>query len=202
MKLVVMTRSTFFVEEDKILATLFELGLDNLHLYKPDASPMYAERLLSLIPEDYYRKITVHDHFYLKDEFNLAGIHLNTPDTPLPQGYKGKTSRTCTSIDQLKVAKKTSNYVFLRNIFNSLSNAEEKSSFTMSELEWAASKGFIDRKVYAMGGISTDNIRMMKDLGFGGVVIRGDLWNRFDIHTQDDYKAIISHFEKILKIIG
>ena len=30
MKLIIMTKSTFFVEEDKILTTLFEAGLDNL----------------------------------------------------------------------------------------------------------------------------------------------------------------------------
>ena len=36
-----MTKPTFFVEEDKILANLFEEGLENLHLYKPGASPMY-----------------------------------------------------------------------------------------------------------------------------------------------------------------
>ena len=36
MKLAIMTKPTFFVEEDKILATLFEAGLDNLHLYKPN----------------------------------------------------------------------------------------------------------------------------------------------------------------------
>ena len=35
MKLILLTKSTFFVEEDKIISTLFEEGLDNLHLYKP-----------------------------------------------------------------------------------------------------------------------------------------------------------------------
>ena len=33
MKLVIMTKSTFFVEEDKILASLFDEGMDNLHLF-------------------------------------------------------------------------------------------------------------------------------------------------------------------------
>ena len=51
MKLIVMTKPTFFVEEDKILANLFEEGLENLHLYKPGASPMYSERLLTLLGE-------------------------------------------------------------------------------------------------------------------------------------------------------
>ena len=64
MKLAIMTKSTFFVEEDKILSSLFDEGMDNLHLFKPGSSPMYAERLLTLLPEDYLRKITVHDHYY------------------------------------------------------------------------------------------------------------------------------------------
>lgn len=91
MKLVLITKPTFFVEEDKIIASLFEEGLDNLHLYKPDSSPMYAERLLSLLPEDYYRKITVHDHYYLKSEYHLAGIHIEHPEDPVPEGYRGRT---------------------------------------------------------------------------------------------------------------
>ena len=94
MKLVIMTKSTFFVEEDKILSSLFDEGLDNLHLFKPGASPMFSERLLTLLPEDYYRKITVHDHYYLKQEYDLAGIHIDNPSAALPEGYKGKYSRT------------------------------------------------------------------------------------------------------------
>lgn len=54
-----------FVEEDKILSTLFDEGLDDLHLYKPGSSPLYSERLLTLIPEDYYSKISTW-HFILK----------------------------------------------------------------------------------------------------------------------------------------
>ena len=46
-----MTSPTYFVEEDKILETLFEEGMEMLHLNKPDSSPVYAERLLSLLPE-------------------------------------------------------------------------------------------------------------------------------------------------------
>ena len=61
MKLVIMTQPTFFVEEDKILTSLFDEGLDSLHLYKPDSSPMYSERLLTLLPNEYYSKVTVHD---------------------------------------------------------------------------------------------------------------------------------------------
>ena len=77
MKLILITTPTYFVEEDKILTTLFDEGLDILHLRKPDTAPVYAERLLTLIPEKYHKRIVVHGHFYLKKEYNLKGIHLN-----------------------------------------------------------------------------------------------------------------------------
>ena len=202
MKLAIMTKSTFFVEEDKILSSLFDEGLDNLHLFKPGSSPMYSERLLTLLPEDYYRKITVHDHFYLKQEYDLAGIHLDVPTAPLPEGYKGKFSRTCTDLNQLKEMKKKSQYVFLKNIFDCIEFKEEKSSFSLQQLEQAAKEGLIDKKVYALGGMSLENIKIAKALGFGGVVICGDLWNRFDIHNEKDYKELIAHFEKLRKAVS
>ena len=202
MKLAIMTKSTFFVEEDKILSSLFDEGLDDLHLFKPGSSPMYSERLLTLLPEDYYRKITVHDHFYLKQEYDLAGIHLDNPTDNLPDGYKGKFSRTCTDLSQLKEMKKKSQYVFLKNIFDCIEFKEEKSSFSLQQLELAAGNGLIDKKVYALGGMSLENIKIAKALGFGGVVICGDLWNRFDIHNEKDYKELIAHFEKLRKAVS
>lgn len=201
MKLVILTKSTFFVEEDKILATLFEEGMDNLHLYKPDSSPMFAERLLSLLPNGYYNKITVHDHFYLKNEYNLAGIHVDTPDMMPQTGYRGKIGMTCTSLSQLKPIKKKANYVFLKNIFDCIEFKEEKASFSIQELKEASSQGLIDKKVFAMGGMNIERVKMAKELGFGGIVVCGDLWNRFDIHNQMDYKDVISHFLKLKKAV-
>ena len=182
MKLIIMTKPTFFVEEDKILTTLFEEGLENLHLYKPGSEPMYSERLLTLLSDEYYKKITVHDHFYLREEYGLKGIHLNTAEAELPYGYKGHVSRTCHAVAELREAKKRSVYVFLKTVYDSQSNPA-------------------DRKVYAMGGMTLDNVKAMRDLGFGGVVVCGDLWNRFNIHHGQDYKELISHFVKLQKAV-
>lgn len=201
MKLVIMTKPTFFVEEDKIITTLFDEGLDNLHLNKPDSSPLYSERLLSLIPEDYYDRITVHEHYYLKDEYQLAGIHLPSCDTPIPDNYKGKYSRTCSVLENLKEARKKAKYVFVPNVFDSICSNGPKAAYTREELKEASRRDYIDRHVYAMGGVTIDNIREAKDLGFGGVVICSDLWNKFDIHRQQDFKELIAYFEKIQKTI-
>ncbi len=200
MKLAIMTKPTFFVEEDKILTTLFEEGMENLHLRKPESSPIYAERLLSLLSENFYRRITVHDHFYLKNEYGLGAIHIDTPNTPLPEGYKGKFSRTCTELCQLKDAKKKAEYVFLN--VNSNENNILSSEIISQELKNAAKNGMIDKHVYAIGGMNIDNVKVAKDLGFGGVVICEDLWERFDIHNEINYKRLINHFEKLYKAIS
>ena len=184
MKLIIMTKATFFVEEDKILTTLFEEGL------------------LTLLSDEYYKRITVHDHFYLREEFGLKSIHLDTLDTELPYGYRGDFSCTCRSLDQLQECKKKASYVFLQNIFDSQSNPNDTQSFTEEDLRAAAKQGLIDRHVYALGGLNLDNIRMVKDLGFGGVCICGDLWNRFNIHQEQDYKDLIGHFKKWQKAVS
>lgn len=199
MKLVIMTKPTFFVEEDKIISSLFDEGLDNLHLYKPGTEPIYSERLLTLLHEDSFNKITVHNNFYLKDEYGLKGIHIDDACTPPPTGYKGHISRTCNALNELKEAKRKPDYVFLKNTFDSLSDINVKASFTMQQLEDASSQGLIDKRVYALGGINIETIRIARDLGFGGVVICGDIWNRFDIHNQLDYKELILHFERLRK---
>ena len=50
--------------------------------------------------------------------------------------------------------------------------------------------------------MNLDSIRIAKELGFGGVVICGDLWNRFNIHQQLDYEELIDHFGKLRKAVG
>lgn len=202
MKLIVLTSPDFFVEEDKILVSLFEEGLDMLHLRKPQSEPVFCERLLTLIPEEYHDRIVVHDHFYLKDEFNLRGIHLSHRHPEAPIGYSGPISRTCYSMEELQQYQPTSQYTFLRNIFDSVSEPENKASFSSSELQLAKQNGLINNNVHAEGGVSISNIQQIRDMGFGGVVVRGDLWQRFDIHKGIDYKELIAHFRLLRKAAG
>lgn len=192
MKLLVMTKPTFFVEEDKLLSALFDEGVDGLHINKPGSAPMYSERLLTLLPEECLPAIVVHDHFYLKEEYGLRGIHFNDDDTIPPIGYKGYTSRTCHSFDQILKFKKNSQYVFLSDAFNGKGPS-------LSALEEASSQGLIDKKVYAAGGITVETIKTARQLGFGGVVVCGDLWSHFDIHSQSDYKELINQYGKLRK---
>ena len=199
MKLILMSTPYFFVEEHQILNALFDEGLEVLHLRKPHTEPVYSERLLTLIPETYRKRIVVHDFFYLKDEYNLKGIHLNHRNPELPPKYKGHISCSCHTSEEVKAHKKVCNYVFLSPIFNSISKEGYSSHFGMQALRELARQKVIDRKVMALGGVQLDNIKQVKDLGFGGAVILGDIWNRFSIHSTQDFKDLIQHFRKLRK---
>lgn len=197
MKLIVVTAPTFFVEEDKIITALFEEGLDILHLRKPETPAMFAERLLTLIPEKYHRRIVTHEHFYLKEEFNLMGIHLNVRNPKEPHDYSGHVSCTCHSIEELKNKKHFYDYVFLSPIYDCITKQNTLSGFEPEELRKAGKDKLIDSKVMALGGITPDNILQIKDYGFGGAVVLGDLWNKFNACTDRDYLEVIRHFKKL-----
>ena len=64
----------------------------------------------------------------------------------------------------------------------------------------AAKDKIIDNKVMALGGITPDNILEVKDFGFGGAVVLGDLWGKFDACSDQDYLAVIEHFKKLKRM--
>jgi thiamine-phosphate pyrophosphorylase len=201
MELILATTPDFFVEEDKIITSLFDEGLDMLHLRKPVSEPIYAERLLTLLPSTYYKQIVVHDHFYLKEEFGLKGIQINKRNPEPPAGYKGYISRSCHSMEELAQYKKTVDNVILSPVYDSISKWGRKAAFTREELTDAARKGWIDKQVFAQGGVSLEHIHELESYGFGGVVILGDIWNRFKVHSNIDFKELISYFKKLRKEI-
>ena len=201
MKLIIMTQPTYFVEEDKILTALFEEGMDMLHINKPESEPLYAERLLSLLPKNKYDHISVHQHYYLKQAYGLRGIHIDNPQMPVPDGFRRHVTRSTSNISDLKLFKKNCDYVMLHSLFDSLHD-EVRATLTPEEMIAAHHEGLIDKKVYALGGMSLESVQMAKDLGFGGVVICGDLWNRFSIQHEINFHNLINHFKKLRKAVG
>ena len=200
MKLIVITRPTYFVEEDKIITALFDEGLDILHLRKVDSIPVYAERLLTLIPEKYRKRIVVHDNFYLKEEYKLKGIHLNSRNPFIPDNYSGSVTTSCHTLEEVKEKKPHYEYVFLSPIFDSISKEGYQAAFTPEQIRTAAKSNIIDKKVIALGGIDESNILQVKDYGFGGAAILGGLWNQFDAGHDYNYSQLLEHFRKLKRL--
>lgn len=199
MKLILLSTPDFFVEEDTIINALFEEGLDYLHLRKPNTEPVYSERLLTLLPQQWHNRVVVHEHFYLKEEFGLKGIHLSEENNTPPQGYVGHRSRSFHNLEALRTEREGFDYVFLSPVFDSISYPDRHAGYTAQQLHDATRAGLIDRKVMAAGGINAQTLPLLSDYGFGGAVILGDLWTRFNIHSGLDYKEVIAHFRKLRK---
>ena len=202
MKLILLSTSDFFIEEDKIIKALFEEGLDLMHLRKPGSEPIYSERLLTLLPDEWHNRVIVHQHFYLKEEFQLRGIHLSPQNPTPPRNYHGHLSRSLHSIEELRTLREGMDYVFLSPVFDSITYPERHAAYTHQQLYDATRAGLIDRKVMAAGGIKAETLPMLADYGFGGAVVLGDLWTRFNIHSGLDFKDIITHFRKLRKAAG
>jgi len=180
MKIAVATSPLFFVEENTILQTLFEEGLDILHLSKPDSEPIFCERLLTLMPHKWYSRIITSDHFYLQGEYGLKGIHLSSRNPAKPHGYKGYISRSCT-IDDLDHNTDHYGHIVL--------------DATLSAIEQAVRDHKINHHIF-MGGITTiDGVQFARDCGFGGIVLEDVLWERFDFHESNNFKELIDLFK-------
>lgn len=200
MKLVIITTPDFFVVEHLIINALFDEGLDALHLRKPGSSAVLFERLISLIKEEYRKRIVIHDHFHLKKKYGLGGIHLNSRNPQLPDNYHGNVTCSCHSLEEVEQYKKKMKYVFLSPIFNSISKKGYSSAFDEKTLREAADYGIIDSKVIALGGVSSENIPLLRDYGFGGGAILGAIWSKFNATSTTDFKEVINTFRLLRRV--
>lgn len=178
MKLIVITRPDFFLEETESVIALFRNGLETLHLRKPGASENELKEWLRKIPATYYSRIVLHDQFQLTQSFPLKGIHLNRRNPQKPEGFIGQVSRSCHSLEEVEQYKEKYDYVFLSPIYDSISKEGYHAAFDYHDLCKARDQGIIDERVIALGGIDTTHLDEVKYLRFGGVALLGDVWNQ------------------------
>lgn len=191
MKLITITMPDFFEGEADSITSLFDAGLEILHLRKPGASYEEMENLLFRLPADYLERIVVHDHFQLASSWKLKGIHLNGRNPIAPEGFTGHVSRSCHSLEEVTKYKSACDYVFLSPIYDSISKEGCASAFTPYCLQKARQEGIIDAKVIALGGITTSRLPQIASLGFGGAALLGDVWQRKDTDFTDHFKALL-----------
>ena len=179
MNLAVITLPDCFEGETSLVNSLFFHGLGKLHLRKPRAGKeMLSDWIREIRPED-RKRIALHDHHDLAREFSLGGIHLNGRNPEVPEWLDRKVftvSRSCHSIQEIRENLAECDYLFLSPIFDSISKGGYTSAFTRETLLQAYHDGLFSKPVYALGGVSADNIRSIYDYGFAGAAVIGSLW--------------------------
>ena len=181
---IVITKPEMFPGEEELVNTLFANGMQRLHLRKPGASEQEMAEWIGQIDLPFRQKIIVHDHHRLLRTMGLGGIHLNARNPEAPAWFSAERqkrrsvtlSRSCHSLEEIAQWKGVCDYLFLSPIFDSISKGGYTSAFTRETLLQAYHDGLFSKPVYALGGVSADNIRSIYDYGFAGAAVIGSLW--------------------------
>lgn len=171
-KVVVITPETPFDGEVEQIKRVLACGVFRLHLRHPKAEESELRKILEGLTAEERRRVVLHDCYNLVSEYNLGGAHLNGRH---PEFATICTSRSCHSLAEVEESKQM-NYCFLSPIFDSISKSGYASNFTREVLLEAKSKGIINDRVIALGGISKDKLLQVREYGFGGVAILGTAW--------------------------
>jgi thiamine-phosphate pyrophosphorylase len=186
MKVALLSPSKTTVEEPALVTEFFANGLDLYHLRKPDMSIREMNDYIHQIPKRYWPQIVIHSHYPLALRYNLGGIHvgkrkkksfIKTKLTLFYYKLRKKSlsiSSSFSNLSSLFDDDHPYDYVFLSPIFDSISKSGYQSGFVHHNLGIALNK--TSHKVYALGGVSTENIRAIYDMGFDGMVLSGFIW--------------------------
>ena len=168
--------------EAAVLSDLFEIGLQRLHLRKPDCNSTEVAKLLSRIPEVYHSRIVMHRFPELLKEFDLAGYHHFASEKLIK--CKGTRSRSLHSLDELKEIKEPLDYCFFGPVYESISKKGYVPKVSLPELGGVLYNHKKSKKkkplVYALGGVRRRKIPELFNLGFDGVTLLGSIWGKKD----------------------
>ena len=173
------------------LPPLFAANLRRLHVRKPGWSRPEMVAYLQAIAPQYRRRLVLHSHYELAQEYGLGGIHLTEAARRAPglarllRGLGGlSVSASLHSLADLQQHRRQYHYVLLSPIFNSISKEDYPSSFDLAEVRavlhrLAARPGYRPQ-VLALGGIEAQHIALVQQAGFAGAAVLGSIWQSPD----------------------
>lgn len=195
-KIAVITEPTFFEGETDVVNALMEEGLELLHIRKPCATRQEMEEYIAKVGYGFRNMMALHDQYELAEKYSVGGIHLNSRNPEPPKDWNGRVSKSCHSIEEVSESLKTGcDYCFLSPIYDSVSKKGYKSGFKREELLEYKERGLINDRVYALGGVTEENVEDVINVGFGGCAILGDMWR-----DKENLKKTCEKLVRLIKI--
>lgn len=194
MRRIAITVPEFFEGEASAITTLLRGGdYWRVHVRKPNATDAQVEKLLKEIPHEFYPRLTMHYYFEIAVKYSLGGLHLSSRNSELPDAWSGLVSRSFHSIEE--IGKCDYDYAFLSPIYPSISKPGYKGEFDFNQLRRA-----VDAKIFALGGVTHEKIAELKEIGFGGVAMLGNVW-RPVIDSNKFQLQFITHATELATLI-
>ncbi len=185
--MIVITNPIPIPNEIETIHSLFEIGLELLHIRKPDFSEAEMNRFISEIKSDFRPQLVLHSHHQLAEGFGITRIHFTektraeTPKECLTKWNK-KGFTLSTSIHKMSDFEELSfifDYAFFGPVFESIS---KPNYFTKLDFK----KELEQRKnhktaLVALGGITSENVNIALEYGFDDVALLGSIWKNNSI---------------------
>lgn len=179
--MIIISNPAEIANEIDILHTLFEEGLEFLHVRKPNYSKDEMRSFLSAINSIYYSKLVLHQHHDVAAEFHINRIHFTESDRLEIQFSYSKPdwcnslSTSVHSIEDFNILPNAFEYAFLCPVYPSIS----KENYVPSKnvFEEIKKRRNEHTKLIALGGISPENIEQTITNGFDDFALLGTIWN-------------------------
>ena len=186
--MIVITNPIPIANELDTIHSLFENGLELLHIRKPSFAESEMKQFISGINRNYREHLVLHSHHNLASAFGINRIHfseskrkvlLMLPDKFPFEPYKTKEFHLSTSvhcIEDFNSLDNTFDYAFLSPIFLSIS--KENYSSKTDLLEAVKNRTNYTTKLVALGGIESKNTEQTLNKGFDNIALLGTIWNK------------------------
>lgn len=191
MKLIVCSTPEKLSDEHELVQELMYSGLETFHLRKPTFSTEEMREWLTLLSSSDRKKIVLHSHWLLAEEFKIKGIHIGAAswkEMPLAEqaawlAYAKRKQLTISSSvhdqEEINQLPKGFDYVWLSPVFESISKEAYTSSFSDYQFDsWTKElKEQKQTQVYALGGVTARHAIKLAQRGFDGLVVLGSVWS-------------------------
>lgn len=188
-RLIVVSNESDLENETSIVNALFHAGLGLFHLRKPVYVLEQQRAFLNKIEKQFHDKISVHQNYETVVEFDLKYYHVNerlrtevtlSPSKGLPEalrqaqqdGVDIKKSTSFHNYNDLQFESHYWDYCFFGPLFDSISKKGYKSNLA----ENFHNEGDLYQRVFALGGITKENIEEVFKKEFYGAAVLGSIW--------------------------
>jgi len=198
-ELIVISSAECFEGEIALVNRLFDAGMEVFHLRKPGISVTSHRALLNEIHPEFRDKVVLHQFHESGASEGIHRFHFSAAERQRmwikDRGFGSKIKGIpasmilSTSVHSLDEADELIDfdYAFFGPMFDSISKPDYKGI----DLAGFKLPGHLKTKLVALGGITTDNIAQVFDMGFDKAAVLGALWN--------NPSEALSTFKKISK---
>ncbi|QQR97732.1 MAG: thiamine phosphate synthase [Sphingobacteriales bacterium] len=194
MQTILYTPAENIENEIDTIVQLLDNGVDYLYIYKPELDDFSLVDFVETIPEKYWKQC-ISTSLIITKEFDLGGYHFTRDIVQKNELYNEKilkwlsdtnkiSSVTAHSIDELNKYAPNFKHIIVSPLFPSISKENYSYDWNMEELRIMISDFRIKSQIlnlksqiFAVGGVDTSKISIVKNLNFDGIGLLGFIWN-------------------------